>query len=74
MLNDSAQMVERNLGRRHYSVVMRGRSYSAVHHVRSDRWDVANSRGVPLGEWSSTARRVVEICEAAFQQVEDAVA
>jgi hypothetical protein len=74
MLDDSAKMVERNLGRRHYSVVMRGRTYSAVHHVRSDYWQVENSRGVPLGEWSPTARRVVEMCEAAFQQLEDALA
>lgn len=68
---DTARMVERNLGRRHYHVEMRGRAYRAVHDVIRKQWLVETSRGVGLNEYGDTARRVIELCDAAFSQTED---
>lgn len=68
---DRAEMVEHNLGRRHYCVEMRGRTYRAVHDVIRKHWQVETSRGVGLNEYGDTARRVIQLCEAAFSQTED---
>lgn len=56
-------LIERELGRRIYSVTTDGgTSYTVTHYVRSDVWRVYNGRGTYISEHSATWLRVTAAC------------
>lgn len=68
------ELVERDMGYRHYDVHDGRRTYRAVHNVVKDEWAVFNSRGQILPDNSQKSFSIVQACEKWFNENEAAEA
>ena len=64
------EMNGRDGGYRTYIIEWNGRHYGATHDVVRERWRVINTRGRDIAEYSARWLKIVEACEAHFQEIE----
>lgn len=56
-------LIERDMGRRIYTVQFDGREYNATHAVARDVWHILNDRGNALSPQRGMWGKVVALCE-----------
>lgn len=65
-----AELVERDMGYRHYVVSDGRREYRAIHNVVTGTWHITNSRDQIIQECSQKGFAIIAACEMCFAEHE----
>lgn len=69
-VKNGAWLVKRDLGRRHWSVTLDGKGYTATHNVVTGTWRFETVSGRRLHTESTLTRSIQRLCEQALAELE----